>query len=387
MSGEIRAFEDAFARDQGAAGVRAFWSGRIGLFALLRALGVGRGDRVGICTYTCLGVVEPVVRTGALPAFLDVDRRMNIAPASLEKLVSPIQALIVQHTFGVPAPIDAYLAWSRAHNVPLIEDCCHGPGSKYNGKRIGTFGVGAVFSLEWSKPFSVGSGGLLAINDAKLLGKVDELIAAQGVMPSSKASYALATQRVLQKYLVTPRTRGAIRRVYRMMRPGGTTGVSRCDQPIPSDADGFLRLMPPLQARMGRGEFQRWRDRLAIRRDRGLILRKRLRDADIPLVEADPNTDPIYQRVPIWVKDKRRAMAEGARLKIDIGGWFATPADPITGEPLRLIGYDATRCPMAEEAFTGVVTLPVMPTLPESKLAAAIGVIRDCGPYVPESEK
>src|SRR5262245_58363681 len=124
-------FESAFADYQGAACARSFWTGRIGLYAVLKALGVRQNHRVGICTFTCMGVIEAIARLGACPVFLDVDRHMNIAPAALMRLKTPIKALILQHTFGVPCNLDPSMAWAKQNRVPVIEDCCHALGAMW----------------------------------------------------------------------------------------------------------------------------------------------------------------------------------------------------------------------------------------------------------------
>ncbi len=75
MGSHRREFESALREALGVAGARAMGQGREALYVLLRALGVGEGDRVGITGYTCLSVVEPVLLTGAHPVYLDSGRR------------------------------------------------------------------------------------------------------------------------------------------------------------------------------------------------------------------------------------------------------------------------------------------------------------------------
>jgi len=38
----------------------AFWKGRVGLYAILKALGVGPGDEVILPGYTCVAVARPI---------------------------------------------------------------------------------------------------------------------------------------------------------------------------------------------------------------------------------------------------------------------------------------------------------------------------------------
>ncbi len=374
----VQQFEAQFAEYQGAASARAFGRGRVGLYAVLRALGVGTGDHVGICAYTCYGVIEPIIRLGARPVFLDVDRHMNIAPASLERQAGSLRALIVQHTFGVPAPIDAYLAWTRTNNVPMIEDCCHAPGATWEGTKVGNFGVGGVFSLEWSKPFPAGQGGIFSFADAGLAREVDRVIAREGITPSAAESLSLSAQRKLHRWLVTPKTRDAIRAVYRWVRQRGLLlGAPPMTESLPDSADGFLKLCSASQAKAALKAFHRWPELMQRRKENAAALMRRFAQEGIAVIEADPRSDPMYLRVPIRVSRKPQAMQAGKRLHLDIGGWFATPADPLQGEPLVQMGYDPATCPMAEDAFAHVVTLATHPSFSPDQLDALIRIIRD----------
>ena len=239
----VRHFEEAFAECQEAVAARAFWMGRVGLYALLRALGVGQGDRVGICSFTCVGVVEAVTRLRATPVFLDVDEHLNVAPAALERLTAPLKALVLQYTFGVPSQLDAALAWAERQKVPVVEDCCHALDATWDGKRVGTYGVGALFAFEWGKPFSAGQGGMVTFQDAGLAREVDRIIAADAVDPKWHEAASLSLQRPLYRWLVTPRTRRMLRSGYRWAaRRGLISGLQpRSDQLI-GEAEGFFKL-------------------------------------------------------------------------------------------------------------------------------------------------
>jgi Predicted pyridoxal phosphate-dependent enzyme apparently involved in regulation of cell wall biogenesis len=58
---------------------------------------------------------------------------------------------MIQHTFGLPAEIDAIQKVCADHNLILIEDCAHSLGAEYHGRRIGTFGKAAFFLFRATK--------------------------------------------------------------------------------------------------------------------------------------------------------------------------------------------------------------------------------------------
>src|SRR5689334_1354159 len=71
--GAVPAFERAFAQAAGASHAISFGAGRVSLWAILKALGVGAGDEVIVPGYTCVAVPNAVRFAGAQPAFADID--------------------------------------------------------------------------------------------------------------------------------------------------------------------------------------------------------------------------------------------------------------------------------------------------------------------------
>jgi dTDP-4-amino-4,6-dideoxygalactose transaminase len=65
LADAVEKFESTFARWLGARAAFAFWKGRVALYAILRALGVGEGDEVLLPGYTCVMDVNPVKYLGA----------------------------------------------------------------------------------------------------------------------------------------------------------------------------------------------------------------------------------------------------------------------------------------------------------------------------------
>jgi len=56
---------------------------------------------------TCNAAVNPIRWSGLEPIFVDCDNTYNLDAADLEKITSRSRAVIVQHTFGLPADMDA----------------------------------------------------------------------------------------------------------------------------------------------------------------------------------------------------------------------------------------------------------------------------------------
>lgn len=371
-------FESSFADYQGATCARTFWTGRVGIYALLRALGVREKDSVGICAFNSLAVVEAVLRLGARPIFLDVDRHMNISPAALDRLGMPIKALILQHTFGVPCQLEASLAWARQKRVPVLEDCCHALGAMWGDNRIGSFGLASIFSLEFGKPISAGRGGIVAFQDAGLAQAVDDVITKEGVPPPASQTFRLSVRRTVARVLSRPLTRRVADRAANWVEDRGW--FSKPDPDLASilgQSQGFLQVCSQGQARAGMKALKRFPRLLDKRMENAAYLQRALADEGIEVLTPPRATMPVYWRLPVWVEGKRNILAQARREHVDIAGWYATPAHPLRGQALLDLQYDPATHPSAEAAFAKVVTLPTYPRLSKPQLENTIRVIKE----------
>jgi dTDP-4-amino-4,6-dideoxygalactose transaminase len=73
------------------------------------------------------------------------------------------------HYGGVPVDMDAIMAISRAHNIPVIEDNAHGLAVKSRYGALGTIGSVAIQSFHDTKNIHCGEGGAVLINDPALV--------------------------------------------------------------------------------------------------------------------------------------------------------------------------------------------------------------------------
>lgn len=143
----------------------SFDSGRSALFALLQVFDIGQADEVLMQAFTCVAVPNSIRMAGAEPVYVDIDDSFNIDPKDLEKKITKrSKVIIVQHTFGVPAEMDAILPIAKKHNLIVIEDCAHALGATYKGKKVGTLGDAAFFSFGRDKVVSSVWGGMATIN-------------------------------------------------------------------------------------------------------------------------------------------------------------------------------------------------------------------------------
>jgi dTDP-4-amino-4,6-dideoxygalactose transaminase len=146
-----------------------FFKGRVALYAILKAMGIKRGDEIILPGFTCV-VVPTIIYLGAKPVYVDIDPlTYNIDPDKIEeKITDKTKVILVQHTFGIPADMGRIAEFAKKYNLYVIEDSCHALGSRYKGREVGSFGDAAFFSSQWSKPVTTGLGGWAVINNEQV---------------------------------------------------------------------------------------------------------------------------------------------------------------------------------------------------------------------------
>jgi perosamine synthetase len=101
---------------------------------------------------------------------------LNLDPAAVERAITPrTRALLVVHTFGVPAQMDALTEIARRHHLAVIEDACEAIGAEFQGRRAGSFGDLAVFGFYPNKQMTTGEGGAVLARDCKLAARLRSL--------------------------------------------------------------------------------------------------------------------------------------------------------------------------------------------------------------------
>ena len=265
----ILEFEQAFADWLGVSHAFAFWKGRVALYAILRALGVGQSDEVILPGYTCIMDVNPIKYLGAKPVYVDIEPvTYNIDVRLLADKITPrTRVIIAQHTYGYPCQMDQLMSIADGRGVPVVEDCCLSLGTRYEGKLCGTFGVAAYWSFQWNKPFTTGIGGMATTSDPELAGKI-EAICNQGLSrPSFKAAAMLSMQRLAYRLLVFPKTTAAAESLFRWLtRKGLVVGSSSTSEFVPQIPADFCMGMSPGQARAGLRQLRRLAKNLSHRR-------------------------------------------------------------------------------------------------------------------------
>jgi perosamine synthetase len=144
-------------------------------------LGLKEGDEV-ICTdFSWVATAYAISYTGAKPVFVDIEpNTWTIDPDAIERAITPrSKAIMLVHSFGVPADMTRIMAIAKKHNLKVIEDAAPALGAKHKGKPVGTFGDFGCFSFQGAKLTVSGEGGII-ITDNEDLFKRAKLLSSMG---------------------------------------------------------------------------------------------------------------------------------------------------------------------------------------------------------------
>ena len=113
-------------------------SGRNALFFILSNLKL-RKKEVLIPSYSCLGLIEPVLNAKLKPVFVDIDDNLNPSYKSIKKSTSNrTGVVIIPHLGGTFArDTKKIIEYCKKRKIIVIEDCCQAFGLEYKRKKLG----------------------------------------------------------------------------------------------------------------------------------------------------------------------------------------------------------------------------------------------------------
>jgi len=360
-------YEEAFSRFADAQGARAFGLGRHALAILLKALDVNPGDKIGVCAFTCLAVIEAVKVCEAVPVYLDIDEYLCIDPQEiLIQDTGSLKVVILQHTFGNPGRLDELLAACNKIGAKVVEDCAHSLVCTWNNKKLGTWGEGAV------RP-----GGMLTVNSSRLLEKVDRQIEQLAAPASVKSDFILACWLWAYHPFSQSRLDCYLGYQYSRLRHKLTTGeisfLKAGFPPLP----GYPRLAGEMKAKAALKQLENWHKLQQIRLQNTAMIEQYFSNASLSLWPRQPQANITMMRYPLRVYKKWEIVHRGGIRGLDIAGWYSSPVHPLGAGDLAKVDYHQGSCPRAEGTIERLVHLPTGPSLNKHKLQAMMKIITD----------
>ncbi len=364
--GAVEAFEKAFADYVGCRHAMAVSSGRLAMHLILETLPVQPGDEAIIPAFNLFAVVERFCQLGLIPRFCDIeDSDLNIDVAAAERLVTPrTRILLATHMFGHPARMDALCELARSRNLIVLEDCAHALGSRFSGRRVGTFGKAAIFSFSVLKLVTTFGGGMIATDDDDLAGAIRARLRQLGkVQPRAAGLKKALTGAVMDVGTRRgPFSFGAWP-LLRMLRAARPDFQQRMMTETPHEDRAFRpEQVPPLhpfQARLGASQLARVDEFIERRRSVGNQLDEVLRGVgEIRLLRSGHRGawNGLYYGI---LADRATELAQFL---------FRRGIDCETSEyrncaDLGLYAHSHVDCPVARKVESAIVRLPNFPSM------------------------
>jgi len=113
--------------------------------------------------------LNPLLQVGFVPVFVDIELdTLNLDLDQAEAMLAAdpdIKVITFAHVLGNPPNMHQLMELVERHNLILLEDCCDGLGTTYDGKLLGSFGEMASCSFYPAHHITMGEGGFVACND------------------------------------------------------------------------------------------------------------------------------------------------------------------------------------------------------------------------------
>jgi len=328
---EVAEFEKEFSAEAlDGRPVVAVNSGTSGLHLGLLAAGVGPGDEVIVPSFTFAATANSVALAGATPVFADIeiDRFCLDVESVRAAITDRTVAIMPVHLFGHPADMTALGALAEERGLKIFEDAAQAHRASWQGRRVGTFGTFAMFSLYPTKNMTSGEGGMVSTGDAE------------------------------------------VARRLRLLRNQGM------ERPYENEIVGFNARMTNIHAAIGRVQLRKLEGWTRRRQENAAWFDANLRGVVVPTV-AD-GAEHVYHQYTIRVAEDRDGFVRALKEEYEIGSGVYYPIPNH-----RLPSFNRpTVLPVTEQAAAQVVSLPVHPSLDQEdreRIVTAVNALAKAG--------
>ena len=307
-------------------------NGTDALLLALRALGVGRGDKVVTTPFTFFATAGTVHNVGATPVFVDIDpSTFNIAPEAVAAAITPeVKAVVPVDLFGQMAAVEQVQA--AAPGVPVIEDAAQSIGARRRidgeWRMAGEAATVGTFSFFPSKNLGgYGDGGMIVTQDADIAERLYKL-----------------------------RTHGSRKTYYH-------------------EEVGYNSRLDALQAAVLRAKLPHLAEWSRRRRENAAYYDAAFADLEyVRTPTIDAANESIYNQYTLRAERRDALQADLKARGIGTSVYYPLP---LHLQPcFAYLGYREGQCPESERAAREVLSLPVYPELTRAQLDEVIGAVR-----------
>jgi CDP-6-deoxy-D-xylo-4-hexulose-3-dehydrase len=141
------------------------------LWALVEANRVSKDCKVVVPAISWATDLSPVIQLGMTPILCDCNLDdLSIDLDHFNKIAKEEKpdVLILVSVLGLVPRMDKIIEICNNHNIILLEDTCESMGSKFQGKKLGNFGLMSSFSTYFGHHISTIEGGFVSTNDEEI---------------------------------------------------------------------------------------------------------------------------------------------------------------------------------------------------------------------------
>lgn len=342
---------------------------RVALRAILHVLDLPQKGEVILPSLTFHCIPAMFQKLGLKPRFVDIkpDTYCMDTDQLEEAITSSTVAIVPVHLYGRACDMKTIMEVAKRYNLAVIEDCAQSCGASYSGKRLGSFGQGAIFSFHPHKNISVLGAGMLTTNSKEIAVK-----AASWMKQFPLMGKTVLTKRILyvigMRFVTQPWFWNII--MAPGLRFGAWAGVDMIEL-LTSEIPGWKGrsakpswFMPrSFHGRVGLSQLKVLDDLNRRRIRNGNQLLENLRGIlEIKIPSRAPEGENIYPTFVIQVKDRQEFRRRMRRFGVDThgGNMFVGP---------HLPGLEGTgKCEIAADAIQHMVHLPVYPQMSEADI-------------------
>lgn len=339
-----------------------YGSARSALCALLKSLEFEPDSEVIITGFTCDVVPNAIIQAGLKPIYADIDpKTFCMSPESVgDVMTNKTKAIVIQHTFGIPANLEKLLSIVEEHNLFTIEDCAVSLGTYYKDRPTGTFGDAAIFSFELSKTITSCRGGMLCINTNKRDCLVRHLnyyksVPEQSVYYSSNILFQLGLSGVLYRPVIYNLGKYILSLMFKIGFFKKSTPLEEKYGKIGKD---YMVRLSNQQAVIINRQWRRLNKICIHSKDICLFYYTSLKKNEriLPL-KIDKNDNWNLIRYPILIENREKLFSVYNKKRIELGLWFTAPlSSPETNA--ELFKYFKGTCSKAEMIANKICNLP-----------------------------
>jgi UDP-4-amino-4,6-dideoxy-N-acetyl-beta-L-altrosamine transaminase len=142
-------------------------SGTAALHCAMEAIGIEEGDEVIVPSISFVASANCILFQKGKPVFCDVNEKdCNIDDTLIERLItSKTKAILIVDMCGNPCEYDKIREICNKRKLVLIQDAAHSLGADYNGKKVGSYADITCFSFHPVKNITTCEGGMLVTNN------------------------------------------------------------------------------------------------------------------------------------------------------------------------------------------------------------------------------